>query len=414
MTTASFTLNANRGIILGAPGGTMDPVSGTTLTYNGIAAGPGFLGPKLNAGTLVLGGVNTYSGATIIDAGTLSISADANLGTAPGSATPGSLVLSGGTLVTTASFTLNANRGITLGSTGGTINPAGGTTLTYNGIVAGTGGLGPKTLSGTLVLGGVNTYSGATIIDAGTLSISADVNLGTAPGSATPGSLVISGGTLATTAGMTLNANRGINLGVSGGTIDVAAGTILSYNGVAAGTGGLAKIDSGTLVLGGINTYSGATTISAGILSIVVSNVFGNTSAVTIAAGSELDVSGGISVGSPITAVSGTGSTGSGAIVNIAGANTLTGLITLAGNTTIGANAGQLTLSGVIGDNSHGYGLTLVGGGTFVFSGGSGNTYTGATTLVAGTLELSKTVQIAIPAALIIGNGVSLPSSRRR
>ena len=182
----------------------MDPVSGTTLTYNGIAAGPGFLGPKLNAGTLVLGGVNTYSGATIIDAGTLSISADANLGTAPGSATPGSLVLSGGTLVTTASFTLNANRGITLGSTGGTINPAGGTTLTYNGIVAGTGGLGPKTLSGTLVLGGVNTYSGATIIDAGTLSISADVNLGTAPGSATPGSLVISGGTLATTAGMTL------------------------------------------------------------------------------------------------------------------------------------------------------------------------------------------------------------------
>ena len=385
----------------------MDPVSGTTLTYNGIAAGPGFLGPKLNAGTLVLGGVNTYSGATIIDAGTLSISADANLGTAPGSATPGSLVLSGGTLVTTASFTLNANRGITLGSTGGTINPAGGTTLTYNGIVAGTGGLGPKTLSGTLVLGGVNTYSGATIIDAGTLSISADVNLGTAPGSATPGSLVISGGTLATTAGMTLNANRGINLGVSGGTIDVAAGTILSYNGVAAGTGGLAKIDSGTLVLGGINTYSGATTISAGILSIVVSNVFGNTSAVTIAAGSELDVSGGISVGSPITAVSGTGSTGSGAIVNIAGANTLTGLITLAGNTTIGANAGQLTLSGVIGDNSHGYGLTLVGGGTFVFSGGSGNTYAGATTLVAGTLELSKTVQIAIPAALIIGNGVS-------
>ena len=113
----------------------------------------------------------------------------------------------------------------------------------------------------------------------------------------------------------------------------MAAGTILSYNGVAAGTGGLAKIDSGTLVLGGINTYSGATTISAGILSVVVSNVFGNTSAVTIAAESVLDISGGISVGSPITAVSGTGSTGSGAIVNIAGANILTGLITLAGET---------------------------------------------------------------------------------
>ena len=135
--------------------------------------------------------------------------------------------------------------------------------------------------------------------------------------------------------------------------------------------------------------------------------MFGNTSAVTIAAGSELDISGGISVGSPIVAVSGTGSTGSGAIVNTAGTNMLTGPITLAGNTTIGANAGQLTLSGVIGDNGHSYGLTLVGGGTFVFSGGSGNTYAGATTLVAGTLELSKTFQNAIPRDLIIGNGVS-------
>ena len=186
---------------------------------------------------------------------------------------------------------------------------------------------------------------------------------------------------LATTASFTLSANRGISLGASGGTIDVAAGTSLTYNGIAAGTGGLTKIDTGTLVLGGVNTYSGATTISAGIVSVVVSNVFGNTAAVTIAAGSELDLSGGISIGSPITVVSGTGTTGSGAIVNTAGTNILTGPITLAGNTTIGANAGQLTLSGAIGDNGLGYGVTLVGGGTFVFSGGSSNTYAGATTL---------------------------------
>ena len=51
--------------------------------------------------------------------------------------------------------------------------------------------------------------------------------------------------------------------------------------------------------------------------------------------------------------------------------------------------------------------MTLVGGGTFVFSGSSSNTYTGATTLVAGTLELSKTNREAIPAGLVIGNGVS-------
>ena len=56
-----------------------------------------------------------------------------------------------------------------MGTTGGTLNPAAGTTLTYNGIVAGAAGMGPKTNPGTLVLGGANTYSGSTIVGAGTL-----------------------------------------------------------------------------------------------------------------------------------------------------------------------------------------------------------------------------------------------------
>ena len=154
------------------------------------------------------------------------------------------------------------------------------------------------------------------------------------------------------------------------------------------------------------NTYSGST-ISAGVLSAVVSNVFANTTSVTIAAGSELDLSGGMSIASPITAVAGTGVTGGGAIVSLSGSNLLSGPITLAGNTTIGDNAGQLTLSSAIGDNAKGYAVTLVGGGTFVYSGGSSNTYAGATTLSAGTLELSKTNASAIPAGLFIGNGVN-------
>ena len=339
-TTAGMTLNANRGISLGAPGGTIDVVPGT-LTYNGIVAGPGGL-TKMDGGTLVLGGVNTYSGGTTISSGVLSISADNNLGNAPVLPTPGSLIVNRSTLVTTASFTLNPNRGINIGSTfGGTLDPAAGTTLTYNGIIAGAGDLGPKTNTGTLVLGGANTYGGATrvragtlqdgianalpvtttltvsgtgifdlggfaqsvggladggvttgtvtdsgaaatftvnngatntfsglltnganalsltktgagtltlshantysgvtTISAGTISISADTNLGTAPVSATPGSLAINGGTLATTASFTLNANRGISLGTSGGTFDTSPGSTLTYNGIATGPGG--------------------------------------------------------------------------------------------------------------------------------------------------------------------------------
>jgi autotransporter-associated beta strand protein len=147
------------------------------------------------SGTDTLSGTNTYSGGSTIAGGTLSISADNNLGTAPSTATPGQLVVSGGTtLQATASFTLSSNRGIALGPTSGSgsgsIDVTSDKTLTYAGIIANNGsstGTLVKPDSGTLVLAGANTYSGGTTISDGTLSISADSNLGTTPGSATPG-----------------------------------------------------------------------------------------------------------------------------------------------------------------------------------------------------------------------------------
>ena len=119
---------------------------------------------------------------------------------------------------------------------------------------------------GTLVLAGPNTFTGATTISAGAVQISTDQNLGAAPGSATPGMLVLNGGTLRVTSAMTLNPNRGVNLSPANGTIDVAAGGSLLYAGVIEGPGALTKVGGGTLTFAGSNTFAGNTTIVAGAL----------------------------------------------------------------------------------------------------------------------------------------------------
>ena len=76
------------------------------------------------------------------------------------------------------------------------------------GAIGGSGGI-TKNNDGTLTLTGANTFTGATTINGGTVIVSADNNLGAAPGAATPNSLTINGGMLATNANFTL-ATRGL------------------------------------------------------------------------------------------------------------------------------------------------------------------------------------------------------------
>ncbi len=128
--------------------GNVELASGITLTtgdtnnrtISGVISGAGNL-VKTGSGTLTLSGTNTYTGTTTISSGTLNIFADSGLGAAPGSATAGHLTLNGGTLKSTADFTLNSNRGIALGSSHGTFNVHGSSTLTYGGIIAGSGSI---------------------------------------------------------------------------------------------------------------------------------------------------------------------------------------------------------------------------------------------------------------------------------
>jgi uncharacterized repeat protein (TIGR01451 family) len=141
----------------------------------------------------------------------------------------------------------------------------------------------------------------------------------------------------------------------------------LSYGGVIAGAGSLSKMGTGILSLAGANTYTGATTISAGTLRLGANNAIGSGSAVTVAAGATFDLNAFSDV-----------------IGSLAGGGTVTssaaGPVTL----TEGGNNTTTSFSGLIQNGSGTVALTKLGTGTLTLSGA--NTYSGNTTVSAGTL----------------------------
>lgn len=255
---------------------------------------------KLGAGTVALTGTNTYSGVTSILNGVLSINNSSALGSnAPGNAIE---IHGNATLQSTgASVVLGANQSVSLCSPVANIDVSGAAsnTLTVQGIVSGVASAAlEKEGAGTLLLAGSNTYTGATVVNAGTVSISAEENLGANPGAFNAGQLTLNGGTLRTTADVTLNdSNRGVTLGASGGTILADAGTTATFasGNVITGPGNLVKEGAGILLLNATNTYAGSTNVNAGTLggtgTLSGTGVNINSTA-TLAAGDPVDNSG--------------------------------------------------------------------------------------------------------------------------
>jgi len=383
--TGSSALNSNT-LTFGNTNGitntgtlTLNQTAGATIA-NAIG-GPGSL-VKAGAGATTLAGANTYAGATAVTGGVLRIGADRNLGTAPGSATPAQLTLDGGTLETTASFALDANRGIALGAAGGAVDVDAGTTLTYGGIAAGTGTF-AKAGAGTLALTGSNTYSGPTTVNAGTLQIGS----GGASGALGTGTVVIAGG-----AGLVFDRSDAATI----------ANTIV-------GAGDLTQAGPGTTILAGDNSYGGSTTVGAGTLQIgggAASGTLG-TGAVTVAGGASLvfNRSDAATIANTIGGAGSLTQAGAGTTI-LTGANSY-------GATTVGAGTLQIGSGGTSGTLGTGA-VTIADGAGLVFNrsdtataansiGGAGsltqagpgatilagaNSYSGATTVGAGTLQI--------------------------
>nr|WP_240154413.1 autotransporter-associated beta strand repeat-containing protein [Comamonas sp. Tr-654] len=205
--------------------------SGNTATLAVDLSGSGTLN-KLEGGTLVLTGNNSYQGGTSINGGTVQVDSDARLGAASGA-----LSLNGGALQTTANT--STQRQITLGANGGSFRPDAATTLTINSGMQGTGGL-TQGGAGTLVLTGSNSYAGDTTIEAGTLQL---------------GNGGISG---------TLGAGNVFN---NGALLLDRSDAYLIANSIS-GTGSLTQQGTGAVALTGDNSYSGQTTIASGTLQV--------------------------------------------------------------------------------------------------------------------------------------------------
>jgi fibronectin-binding autotransporter adhesin len=353
---------------------------GMTATIDASLVGNALL-VKDDQGTLVLNGVNTYTNGTAVSGGTLRISQDANLG-ATGSALA---IVNGATLQTTASFA--TGRQIIVGTggsgaSGGVIQTDAGTQLTANGAIVEIPMQPPgsltKTGAGTLVLNAANTYTGGTVVAAGTLQVGSGNNTGSILGD------------VATAGGAVLAFDRN---------------DPYAFAGVVSGAGELRQIGTGTTILTNDNTYTGGTTVSAGTLQLgnggTTGSIVGDVANNGVLAFNRSDtyVFGGLVSGGGALVQAGPGTTVLTADNAYTGGTTIAqGTLQLGNGGATGAIVGNVANNGTIVFNRSGapytYAGVISGGGQLVQAGPGTtvltgeNTYTGNTAIVAGVLQL--------------------------
>jgi autotransporter-associated beta strand protein len=281
--SSQFDSSAGTGTIsLGS--GVLTINQASNFTFSGVISGTGGL-TKNGTATLTLPASNTYTGVTTLSAGTLSVSAIGNGGSAGGLGAAsnaasnlvfngtgggGAVMYTGSTASTDRNFTINAGKTATfaVANSGANLTLSGASTSTNGGLI--------KNGPGTLTLSGTNLHTGVTTLNGGVLSVSTignggvSGNLGAASSAASnlvfngngngAGALLYTGATASTDRGFTINSGRTAVINVSN------SGTNLTIGGSSGTGGGLTKTGAGTLTLGGTYAYTGATTVSSGTL----------------------------------------------------------------------------------------------------------------------------------------------------
>ena len=369
----------------------------SAYTYSGILSGSLSV-VKQGSGTVTLGGVNTYTGATTVNAGTLKAGGTSPFG---GTASTDIVTINGSGVLDISTYNVtvgsvssaSSSSSITLGS-GSLSLAATWSSESFAGVISGAGSLASSAYQ--ISLNNANTYTGGTSVEGGTLVVqnASGSGIGT-------GTLFIQSG-----AGFQIgNGSTGgfIDSGIAitnNGSLVVSKTSSLTLANAISGTGTLDKYHSGGLILSGSNTYSGVTTINAGSLADGAANAFSPNSTLSLPSGS-----GGVSVNynETVGALSG----GTGAVpVAIATPATLT-------------SNGQGYTSDFVGSISGGGKLVITGGvqglaGNNSYSGGTlvtgeGELYLGSGTAVGtGTLTFDDETEFAPDANVTLSNAIVL------
>jgi autotransporter-associated beta strand protein len=257
-----------------------DGIDGHTTSDNWLLHATGLT--KTGAGTLMLAAANQYSGVTTINGGTISVGILAANGSNSGIGSGSSVALNAGTLQYTGGANDTFNRSISLGTSGGTIDQSGSSSLVSLGVISGNGSL-TKTGSGQLILKGANTYTGATDIKAGTLSFAANT-LNTTSAIKMDGGVLQWNGHHADVSGKVtmLNGQTAI--------FDTADNNVTFSSAIGSNSSAsLMKIGEGSLTLSVQSTYTGDTIVNEGTLKVL--NINTPNSDVSVAADAVLNAS---------------------------------------------------------------------------------------------------------------------------
>jgi autotransporter-associated beta strand protein len=387
------------------------------------------------------------------------VNGGANSGIGKSSSAASNLVIDGGALTFTGTVAANTDRLFTIGENGATINSSGSVAVSFTNIgtlsvaanatptftLGGTrsstfypvipdsaGGKTTfsKTNSGTWDLYGANTFTGIATVTAGTLNLLNVNALASASKVVVLGTLyvntyaftrpielqggILSGSTAASVSAVTLTAANSI-IQSSGYSTPFSVGVISDGGngyGVRIGTTSI----NGYVRFTAENTYTGPTSVLYGAaLYIDVANAIDSSSQVTIGNGasganyttgspSDLRIKNGLTVSKDITLAGGR-------ILVDSGSATYSGAITMTYDSAIGGyqSSSILTMSGSITESGgakilyqDGWGLTnkVVLGGT--------NTYTGATNVKTGILQLNNSLSLGTSSGVTVSsaNGI--------